>query len=158
MNSDTYQNTPFQGPEQAAEKGGKCWDQISFWKEKQSILLKKTFMTEKVKNIMSVTSNCRFNMVWTSPNHIELNQNFLNGSQKATWSIEMSFFYSNPKPESFKSAPQNWTGLKPFRTSYINIILEESKIILYKKYISHLSEKWYFVTKIVLTYCEKKLF
>ena len=33
-------------------------------------------MTEKVKNIMSVTSNCRFN--------IELNQNFLNGSQKAT--------------------------------------------------------------------------
>ena len=41
-------------------------------------------MTEKVKNIMSVTSNCRFNMVWTGPKKFELNQNFLNGSQKAT--------------------------------------------------------------------------
>ena len=40
-------------------------------------------MAEKVKNIMSVT-NCRFNMVWTIPKLFELNQNFLNGSQKAT--------------------------------------------------------------------------
>ena len=41
-------------------------------------------MTEKVKNIMSVTSNCRFNMDWTGPKNFELNQNFLNGCQKST--------------------------------------------------------------------------
>ena len=44
----------------------------------------RSFMAEKVKNIMSVTSNCRFNMVWTGPKKLELNQNFLNGSQKPT--------------------------------------------------------------------------
>ena len=41
-------------------------------------------MTEKLKNIMSVTSNCRLNMVWTGQKFLELNQKFLNGSQKST--------------------------------------------------------------------------
>ena len=76
-------------------------------------------------------------MVWTGPKNFELNQNFLNGSQKSTWC--MSFLFQ-PEIRKFQVSPPKLDQFKTILDLW-NIILEESKIILDKKYFSQLSEK-----------------